>query len=149
MEAIRKAKTLETEIQCISKDIERDHVHIVQLKKVETQKREFQAELTDILKIQNQQQGRLSQLKQNKRSVQVELQDQKNKDIETQLADKEARYLLNKFMSVEMQEKYDALDEALMMYHHEKMKEINKTILDLWSSTYKGHDIKTIEIKSD
>ena len=48
-----------------------------------------------------------------------------------------------------MQEKYDALDEALMMYHHEKMKEINKTILDLWTTTYKGQDIKTIEIKSD
>lgn len=29
------------------------------------------------------------------------------------------------------------------------MKEINKTILDLWSTTYKGSDIRTIEIKSD
>ena len=36
-----------------------------------------------------------------------------------------------------------------MMYHHEKMKEINKTISDFWKVTYKGTDIDTIEIKSD
>jgi DNA repair protein RAD50 len=36
-----------------------------------------------------------------------------------------------------------------MMYHHNKMKEINKTISDFWKVTYKGTDIDTIEIKSD
>jgi DNA repair protein RAD50 len=36
-----------------------------------------------------------------------------------------------------------------MRYHSEKMKEINKSILELWRSTYQGHDIDTIEIRSD
>lgn len=36
-----------------------------------------------------------------------------------------------------------------MMFHHDKMKEINKTISDFWKITYKGDDIDTIEIKSD
>jgi DNA repair protein RAD50 len=36
-----------------------------------------------------------------------------------------------------------------MKYHHEKMKEINKTLSDFWKMTYKGNDIDTIEIKSD
>ena len=59
--------------------------------------------------------------------------------------------------------KHDSLEEAMMMYHHEKMKEINKTISDFWKVpnstpnahpllyqiTYKGNDIETILIKSD
>ena len=36
-----------------------------------------------------------------------------------------------------------------MFYHHEKMKEINKTLAEFWRMTYKGNDIETIEIKSD
>jgi len=36
-----------------------------------------------------------------------------------------------------------------MKYHHEKMKEINRTLADFWKMTYKGNDIDTIEIKSD
>ena len=43
----------------------------------------------------------------------------------------------------------DALEESLMRYHHEKMKEINSTLADFWRLTYKGNDIETIEIKSD
>jgi DNA repair protein RAD50 len=36
-----------------------------------------------------------------------------------------------------------------MKYHHEKMKEINRTLSDFWKMTYKGKDIDCIEIKSD
>ena len=52
-------------------------------------------------------------------------------------------------MAIEINEKHDALEESLMRYHHEKMKEINKTLSDFWKMTYKGNDIDTIEIKSD
>jgi DNA repair protein RAD50 len=54
-----------------------------------------------------------------------------------------------KDLTVEVNEKHDALEEALMKYHHEKMKEINKTLSDFWKMTYKGNDIDTIMIKSD
>ena len=43
----------------------------------------------------------------------------------------------------------DALEESLMCYHHEKMKEINSTLADFWTLTYKGNDIAKIEIRSD
>jgi DNA repair protein RAD50 len=36
-----------------------------------------------------------------------------------------------------------------MNYHHEKMKEINRTLSDFWKITYKGTDIETIMIKTD
>ena len=52
-------------------------------------------------------------------------------------------YLINIFR------KHDITEEALMLYHHEKMKEINSTIAEFWKLTYKGDDIDTIEVKSD
>lgn len=52
-------------------------------------------------------------------------------------------------MTAEVNEKHDSLEQALMKYHHEKMKEINKTLSDYWKIVYKGNDIETIEIKSD
>jgi DNA repair protein RAD50 len=44
---------------------------------------------------------------------------------------------------------YSALDKALMRYHALKIAEINSSIAELWSLTYKGTDIEKIEIKSD
>ncbi|KAJ4290748.1 DNA repair protein rad50 [Collariella sp. IMI 366227] len=42
-----------------------------------------------------------------------------------------------------------ALDRAIMRYHTLKMEEINRTIGELWQSTYQGTDIDTIKIRSD
>lgn len=41
------------------------------------------------------------------------------------------------------------LDHAIMQYHSLKMEEINRTIGELWQSTYQGTDIDTILIRSD
>ncbi|EEA07844.1 uncharacterized protein CMU_029180 [Cryptosporidium muris RN66] len=47
-------------------------------------------------------------------------------------------------------EKYQwALQKALMKFHATKMKEINRTIKELWKVTYKGRDIDYIAIRSD
>jgi DNA repair protein RAD50 len=42
-----------------------------------------------------------------------------------------------------------AIDHAIMQYHSLKMEEINRTIGELWQSTYQGTDIDTIQIRSD
>ncbi|KAI9197472.1 uncharacterized protein BJ171DRAFT_477830 [Polychytrium aggregatum] len=44
---------------------------------------------------------------------------------------------------------YYDLENAIMKYHSMKMEEINKTIRELWTNTYQGADIDTIEIRSD
>jgi DNA repair protein RAD50 len=59
------------------------------------------------------------------------------------------KFHLTKDIATEVQEKHDALEESLMAYHHEKMKEINRTLADFWKITYKGTDIETIMIKTD
>ena len=81
--------------------------------------------------------------------MKIDLAEEKNVDIERRLLELEIKYNLTKDMALEINEKQDALEEALMKYHHEKMKEINKTLSDFWKMTYKGNDIDTIEIKSD
>eukprot|EP00173_Palmaria_palmata_P000606 Plantae.Rhodophyta-Palmaria_palmata.ctg1285.p1 GENE.Plantae.Rhodophyta-Palmaria_palmata.ctg1285~~Plantae.Rhodophyta-Palmaria_palmata.ctg1285.p1 ORF type:complete len:741 (+),score=207.68 Plantae.Rhodophyta-Palmaria_palmata.ctg1285:243-2225(+) len=42
-----------------------------------------------------------------------------------------------------------ALDQALMSFHALKMETINKSIRELWQTTYRGNDIDAIEIVSD
>ena len=79
----------------------------------------------------------------------MELIEAKYKDIEKRLLDLNVKYILTKDISLEVSEKHDALEEALMTYHHEKMKEINRTLSDFWKMTYKGTDIETIMIKTD
>ena len=71
------------------------------------------------------------------------------KDIERTITDLNTKFILTRDIAAEVAEKMDALEESLMRYHHEKMKEINSTLADFWRLTYKGNDIETIEIKSD
>lgn len=47
-------------------------------------------------------------------------------------------------------EKYaKALDQAIMKFHSYKMSEVNRIIREIWTSTYQGADIDTIEIRAD
>ena len=56
---------------------------------------------------------------------------------------------MNQGLALEVHEKHNALKAALMKYHGEKMKEINRTLFDFWNQIYKGNDIVGIEIKSE
>ena len=47
------------------------------------------------------------------------------------------------------QDYYEAIDQSLLKYHAIRMEEINKLINYYWAMTYKGNDIKWIEIRSD
>lgn len=52
--------------------------------------------------------------------------------------------------AIEDLEKYArALDQAIMRYHSHKMGEVNRIIREIWTSTYRGADIDTIEIRAD
>jgi DNA repair protein RAD50 len=94
-------------------------------------------------------QGQIVSLRESLKSFKIELMDNKYKDIEKRLLDLNVKYHLTKDICTEVTEKHDALEESLMYYHHEKMKEINRTLADFWKITYKGNDIETIMIKTD
>ncbi|PJF17348.1 Rad50 meiotic double strand DNA break [Paramicrosporidium saccamoebae] len=53
-------------------------------------------------------------------------------------------------LAIEDLEKYSkALDQAIMQFHAHKMGEVNRIIREIWTSTYQGADIDTIEIRAD
>jgi DNA repair protein RAD50 len=69
-------------------------------------------------------------------------------------AEKRAQELLIQVHTIDLAVKdldryYNALDTALMRYHKMKITEINSIIRELWTHTYQGNDIETIEIRSD
>jgi DNA repair protein RAD50 len=44
---------------------------------------------------------------------------------------------------------YKALDKALMHFHSERMREINRTLKEYWHATYQGKDIDEVSILSE
>lgn len=42
-----------------------------------------------------------------------------------------------------------ALEKALLVFHTNKMAEINKVVKELWQKTYRNRDIDCIQIKAD
>ncbi|OBA23026.1 hypothetical protein METBIDRAFT_34880 [Metschnikowia bicuspidata var. bicuspidata NRRL YB-4993] len=55
----------------------------------------------------------------------------------------------NLLVSTDLQTYLQALDNAIMKYHSMKMDEINRILRELWTQTYRGTDIDSIEIKCD
>ena len=56
--------------------------------------------------------------------MRIEIADEKYKDIEQKLLDLAIKFNLTRDMAFEVSEKHDACEQALMKFHHEKMKEI-------------------------
>ena len=52
-------------------------------------------------------------------------------------------------MEQQLQSKHDAVEEALMVFHSQKMEAVNQQLKDFWRLTYKGRDIDSIQIVSD
>lgn len=58
--------------------------------------------------------------------MRLDISDPKYHEIESKLIDLAIKFNLTKDMAFEVSEKHDACEEALMRFHHEKMKEINR-----------------------
>ncbi|CAF2066691.1 unnamed protein product [Rotaria magnacalcarata] len=56
---------------------------------------------------------------------------------------------IEEIASQDLERFYKVLDQTMMTYHTQKMKQLNKIIRDLWRTTYRGSDIDAIEIRSD
>lgn len=97
----------------------------------------------DVLKTRKQKlEGEISALRD-------ELSSESLADAEKKYRDKVISLRTTELASSDLEKYYKALDRTIMSYHNQKMSEINKIIRELWRNTYKGHDIETIEIRSD
>jgi len=71
------------------------------------------------------------------------------RDIDLRVIEKNVETKTTNMAVRDLSRYHNALDKALMRYHKEKMAEINKTLTQLWQTTYQGHDIDTVQLKHD
>ena len=70
-------------------------------------------------------------------------------NIEQKYNNAKLKYIMTIEVIRTIEDYYEKLDKTLIKYHARRMEEINKLINYYWCMTYKGKDIKSIEIKSD
>lgn len=83
------------------------------------------------------------------KELQMELADQKFKNIEGKFQDKTIELHAETVVCEDLNKYYVALDKSVLTYHATKMKEINQLIFKFWKQTYRGSDIETIKIISE
>ena len=93
--------------------------------------------------------GKIEELKNNLNRLSQELKNGTYTNIEKKYNKLKLNYIASIQTQKEIENYYEALDQSLLKYHGKRMEEINKLINYYWSMTYKGNDIKGIEIKSD
>ena len=93
--------------------------------------------------------GKVEELKNNLNRLTTELKNGTYTNIEKKYNKLKLNYIASIQTQKEIENYYEALDQSLLKYHGKRMEEINKLINYYWSMTYKGKDIKGIEIKSD
>ena len=93
--------------------------------------------------------GKIEELKSNLNRLTTELKNGTYTNIEKKYNKLKLNYIASIQTQKEIENYYEALDQSLLKYHGKRMEEINKLINYYWSMTYKGKDIKGIEIKSD
>jgi len=93
--------------------------------------------------------GELKECENSRKSHQDMLRHKTYRDVETRVREKNNEAKTTKMAIQDLDKFHSALDRALMKYHSMKMEEINKTMSDLWQSTYQGQDIEKIKLTHD
>lgn len=93
--------------------------------------------------------GQKATLVEQQRTLERELQKDLFRDIDNRYKKQLITVKTAKMANQDLEKYHKALDKAVMKYHSLKMAEINEIIQELWSNTYKGSDIDSIEIRSD
>ncbi|KAF9964853.1 DNA repair protein rad50 [Mortierella alpina] len=140
-----KAKQLELETQIAEvnskKNSEVQGTYTRQLNRLSQRQSDLTAERAGL-------KGELRQLQDQKRLYEGELGGE-YKDVVQNYHDSLIGYKTTELALQDLEKYAKALQSAIVEYHTMKMEEINKTIKELWTNTYRGTDIDTIEIRSD
>lgn len=92
--------------------------------------------------------GRVHGLTEQKRNYRRKLNESEYKGVDERQRKKMIEHETTNIVVADLDKYYDALDKALLRYHGMKINDINKIIRELWTLTYKGEDITSIEIQS-
>ena len=118
-------------------------------KKVERRKKLLEDKWHDLQADKNSMSGKQAEVERTVREMEAELGSTKLKDAAKRYREMTLSHGLRTKVAEDLNKYYIALDYAIMKYHREKMKVVNKIIRELWLQVYKGNDIDYIEIKTD
>ncbi|KAF9925029.1 DNA repair protein rad50 [Linnemannia zychae] len=140
-----KAKAQDLDVQIAAtmskKNQEADETYARQLNRLSKKQSNLSSERAGL-------QGELRQMQDQKRAYESELQSE-YKDVVQNYHDSLIGYKTTELALQDLEKYTKALQSAIVEYHTMKMEEINKSIKELWTNTYRGTDIDTIEIRSD
>ena len=141
------------------KDQEQRHARAVRLQqsaleerdwgRVERKKTELNRQWNELNAEKNAMGGQQAEVERSIREMERELNSSKLKDAASRFKAMNVSMNLRNKVASDLNKYYIALDYAIMKYHREKMKVVNKIIRELWLQVYRGNDIDYIEIKTD
>ncbi|KAG0091664.1 DNA repair protein rad50 [Podila epicladia] len=138
-----RVKDLETQIAEISskRNADAQGTYSRQLNRLHQQQSNFTSERAGL-------QGELRQLQDQRRLHEEELQGD-YKDVVQKYHENLINCKTTELVLEDLEKYSKALQSAIVDYHTMKMEEVNMSIKELWTNTYQGTDIDTIEIRSD
>jgi len=92
--------------------------------------------------------GQIAEVVRSVKDMEREVAQPKLRDAAAKYKEMAIKHKLRVKVAEDLNKYYIALDFAIMKYHKEKMKVVNKIIRELWRNTYRGNDIDYIEIKT-
>jgi DNA repair protein RAD50 len=92
--------------------------------------------------------GRRGEIIEQIRSLNRKLQSEEYKNVDERHRKEKVKYDTTQMAIHDLDSYSSALDKALLRFHSIKIAEINKIIKELWTLTYKGEDISSIELES-
>jgi DNA repair protein RAD50 len=117
--------------------------------RVERKKNELNRKYNELNAEMNAMGGQQAEVERTVREMEKELNQKKLKDAAKLFKEMTVSHNLRTKVASDLNKYYIALDFAIMKYHREKMKVVNKIIRELWLQVYRGNDIDYIEIKTD
>merc|ERR1719369_920402 len=144
----RKYKKEEKEAEKKVKEAERA-LEDEDFQEVARKKRRLQQTYGEMEAEKNSKSGKMEEMKRGVRETERELNQPKLRDAAQKFKETNVKWQVRKLVSEDLNKYYIALDYAIMQYHKEKMKVVNRFIRELWKSVYRGNDIDYIEIKTE
>lgn len=117
-------------------------------KKVEKKKNDLSHQYNKLNAERSAKGGQIAEVTRSVKDMERELAQPKLRDAAAKYKEMAVKHKLRMKVAEDLNKYYIALDFAIMKYHKEKMKVVNKIIRELWKNTYRGNDIDYIEIKT-
>eukprot|EP00090_Calanus_glacialis_P008475 TRINITY_DN16831_c0_g1_i1.p1 TRINITY_DN16831_c0_g1~~TRINITY_DN16831_c0_g1_i1.p1 ORF type:complete len:1318 (-),score=560.98 TRINITY_DN16831_c0_g1_i1:78-3809(-) len=117
-------------------------------KKVEKKKNDLSHQYNKLNAERSAKGGQIAEVTRSVKDMEREVAQPKLRDAAAKYKEMAVKHKLRMKVAEDLNKYYIALDFAIMKYHKEKMKVVNKIIRELWKNTYRGNDIDYIEIKT-